>query len=54
MALNNQLQKYLRRFTSFWLNWPVNDFLLVIPPPRSPYKRSCKHQVQDHAENLEE
>ena len=21
MALNNQLQKYLRHFTLFWLNW---------------------------------
>ena len=29
----NQLQKYLRRCTVFWLKWPVHDLVLVTPPP---------------------
>ena len=29
----NQLQKYLRHCTVFWLKWPVHDLVLVIPPP---------------------
>ena len=29
----NQLQKYQRHCTVFWLKWPVHDLVLVIPPP---------------------
>ena len=29
----NQLQKYLRHCTVFWLKWPVHDLVLVTPPP---------------------
>ena len=29
----NQLLKYLRNFTVFWLKWPVHDLVLVTPPP---------------------
>ena len=29
----NQLQKYLRHCTVFWLKWPVHDLVLVNPPP---------------------
>ena len=29
----NQLQKYLRDCTVFWLKWPVHDLVLVSPPP---------------------
>ena len=29
----NQLQKYLRQCTIFWLKWPVHDLVLVTPPP---------------------
>ena len=29
----NQLQKYLRHCTVFWLKWSVHDLVLVIPPP---------------------
>ena len=27
----NQLQKYLRHCTIFWLKWPVYDLVLVTP-----------------------
>ena len=30
---DNQLQKYLRHCTVFWLKWPVHDLVLVTPPP---------------------
>ena len=30
----NQLQKYLRHCTVFWLKWPVHDIVLVTPLPR--------------------
>ena len=57
MALNNQLQKYLRHFTLFWLNWPVHYFLLVIPPPRSPYQVlvsiRCRTKLKTWRNNLE-
>ena len=33
----NQLQKYLRHCTIFWLKWPVYDLVLVTPPCRSSY-----------------
>ena len=29
----NQLQKYLRHSTIFWLKWPVHDLVLVTSPP---------------------
>ena len=29
----NQLQKYLRHSTVFWLKWLVHDLVLVTPPP---------------------
>ena len=29
----NQLQKYLRHRTVFWVKWPVHDLVLVTPPP---------------------
>ena len=29
----NQLQKYLRHCTVFWLKWLVHDLVLVTPPP---------------------
>ena len=29
----NQLQKYLRHCSVFWLKWPVHDLVLVTPPP---------------------
>ena len=29
----NQLQKYLRHCTVFWLKWPVHDLVLVTAPP---------------------
>ena len=43
----NQLQKYLRHCTVFWLKWPVHDLddlVLVTPPPAplpSPPYQSC-------------
>ena len=45
----NQLQKYLRHCTIFWLKWPVHDLVLLTPPstPKLP-------ALQDHAQNLEE
>ena len=33
VASYNQLQKYLRHCTVFWLKWPVHDLVLVTPPP---------------------
>ena len=30
---DNQLQKYLRHCTVFWLKWPVHDLVLVTSPP---------------------
>ena len=41
----NQLRKYLRHCTVFWLNWPVHG--LVVP-------LSNLLAIQDHAQNLEE
>ena len=29
----NQLEKYLRHSTVFWLKWLVHDLVLVTPPP---------------------
>ena len=29
----NQLQKYLRHCTIFWLEWPAHDLVLVTPRP---------------------
>ena len=29
----NQLQKYLRHCTLFWVKWPAHDLVLVNPPP---------------------
>ena len=29
----NQLQKYLRHCTAFWLTWPVHDCACDLPPP---------------------
>ena len=29
----NQLQKYLRHSTVFWLKWLFHDLVLVMPPP---------------------
>ena len=46
------LAKYLRHCTVFWLKWPVDDPVLVIPLS-SPYQ-SCFVAIQDHAPNLEE
>ena len=45
----NQLQKYLTHYV-FWLNWPVRDLVLVIPP----HPLSKLLAIQGHAPNLEE
>ena len=47
----NQLLKYLRNFTVFWLKWPVHDLVLVTPPP--PLFKVASN-TEDHAQNLEE
>ena len=46
----NQLQKYLRHCTVFWLKWPVHDLVLVTP--LHPFSKLLA--IQDHAQNLEE
>ena len=46
----NQLQKYLRHGTVFWLKWPVHD--LVLETPLHPLSKLLA--IQDHAQNLEE
>ena len=46
----NQLQKYLRHCTVFWLFWPVHDLVLVTP--LHPFSKLLA--IQDHAQNLEE
>ena len=33
ISRDNQLQKYLRHCTVFWLKWPVHDLVLVTSPP---------------------
>ena len=50
----NQLQKYLRHCTVFWLKWPVHDIVLVTspPPPLDPLSKLLA--IQDHSQNLEE
>ena len=46
----NQLQKYLRHCTVFWLKWLVHDLVLVTP--LHPFSKLLA--IQDHAQNLEE
>ena len=46
----NQLQKYQRHCTVFWLKWPVHDLVLVTP--LLPLSKLLA--IQDHAQNLEE
>ena len=50
IAKNSHMQKYLRHCTIFWLKWPVNDLVLVIPSP--PLSKLLA--IQGHAQNLEE
>ena len=42
---DNQLPEHLRHCTVFWLKWPIDDLLLVIPPPPrikvSSIRKSC-------------
>ena len=33
LQCDNHLPKYLIHCTVFWLKWPIDDLLLVIPPP---------------------
>ena len=47
----NQLQKYLRHCTVFWLKWPVHDLVLVTPHLH-PFSKLLA--IQDHAQNLQE
>ena len=44
-----QLPKYLRHCAVFWLQWPIDDLLLVIP--LHPLLKFLA--LQDHAQNLE-
>ena len=46
----NQLQKYLRQCTVFWLKWPVNHLVLLTPL----HPLSKLPAIKDHAQNLEE
>ena len=46
----NQLQKYLRHSTIFWLTWALQDLVLVTP--LHPLAKITA--IQDHAQNLEE
>ena len=46
----NQLQKYLRHCTVFWLKWPVHHLVLLTPL----HPLSKLPAIQDHAQNLEE
>ena len=46
----NQLQKYLRHSTIFWLTWALHDLVLVIPL----HPLSKLTAIQDHAQDLEE
>ena len=48
----NQLQKYLRHCTVFWLKWLVHDLALATPPPPHPFSKLLA--IQDHAQNLQE
>ena len=45
LQCDNHLPKYLIHCTVFWLKWPIDDLLLVIPPPPlikvSSITRSC-------------
>ena len=44
LRCDNQLPKYLRHCAVFWLQWPIDDLLLVIPPHLikvSSITRSC-------------
>ena len=51
---DNQLQKYLRDCTVFWLKWPVHDLVLVTPPPPlHPFSKLLDYDY-DYAQNLEE
>ena len=45
---DNQLPKYLRHCAVFWLQWPIDDLLLVIP--LHPLLKFLA--LQDHAQNL--
>ena len=47
----NQLQKYLRHYSVFWLKWPFHDLVLVTPPP-SLHPFSKLPAIQDHAQYL--
>ena len=46
---DNQLPKYLRHCAVFWLQWPIDDLLLVIP--LHPLLKFLA--LKDHAQNLE-
>ena len=46
---DNQLPKYLRHCAVFWLQWPIDDLLLVTP--LHPLLKFLA--LQDHAQNLE-
>ena len=46
----NQLQKYLRHSTIFWLTWALHHLVLVIPL----HPLAKLRAIQDHAQNLEE